>query len=246
MAAYANVDISYLVGSLEVACNAKSVTANASCAVLDTTAVCTTGWSTFIAGQKTGTIQAELMADMVALGLDETLQGYFALADVPQSLSIGSADGSVTYFGRTLATQYQPIGGNVGELAMSALSAQTSTGPLVRGLRIHPTSVARSATGNGTAYQLGALSSSQTLHAALHVLDRTGTASMTLKIQSDDNSGMTTPTDRITSFTAATGRTYQWGSAAGAITDTWYRCVYTLTGTGTITFGVSLGIAANS
>ncbi len=244
MAVYSNVDISYLVGSLEVACLAKSVTANATCDALDTTALCTTGWTSVIAGKRTGTIQAELMADMADDGLDETLQSYFAVADVPQSLSIGSADGSVTYFGRTLATQYQPIGGAAGELAMAALTAQTSTGPLIRGRRIHPTSVARSATGNGTAYQLGALSSTQTLYVALHVLDRTGTASMTLSIQSDDNSGMTSATNRITSFTAATARSYQWASVAGAVTDDWWRCVYTITGTGTITFGVSAGIAS--
>ena len=244
MAVYANVDISYLVGSLEVACNAKSVTANAECTVLDTTPLCTsTGWTTAIAGLKTATLEAELMADFVALGLDETLQGYFATADVPQSLSIGSADGSVTYFGRTLATSYTPVQGAPGELAMAALSSKTSTGPLVRGLRIFPPSTSVTATANGTGRQLGALSASQTLYAAMHVLDRTGTLSMTLKIQSDDNAGFTTPTDRITSFTAATGRTYQWGSVAGAVTDTYWRAVLTCTGSGTMSVGVSAGIA---
>lgn len=246
MAVYANVDISYLVGSIEVAGHAKSVTANAECTALDTTALSTAGWTTVIGGLKTATLDASIMADMVALGIDETIQGYFATADVPQSLSIGSADGSITYFGRTLTTSYTPLEGAPGELAMARFTSKTSTGPLVRGRRIHPTSVARSATGNGTGYQLGALSSSQTLYAALHVLDRTGTASMTLKIQSDDNSGFTSATDRITSFTAATGRGYQWGSVAGAVADDYWRCVYTITGTGTITFGVSAGIASNS
>jgi hypothetical protein len=243
MAVYANVDISYLVGSIEVAGNAKSVTANAECTALDTTALSTSGWTTVIAGLKTGTFQAELMADLVTLGLDETLQGYFATADVPQSLSIGSADGSVTYFGRTLATSYTPLQGAPGELAMSSITAKTSTGPLVRGLRIFPPSTSVTATANGTGRQLGALSASQTLYAAMHVLSRTGTLSMTLKIQSDDNAGFTTPTDRITSFTAATGRTYQWGSVAGAVTDTYWRAVLTCTGSGTMSVGVSAGIA---
>jgi hypothetical protein len=243
MAVYANVDISYLVGSIEVAGNAKSVTANAECTALDTTALSTSGWTTVIAGLKTGTFQAELMADLVTLGLDETLQGYFATADVPQSLSIGSADGSVTYFGRTLATSYTPLQGAPGELAMSSITAKTSTGPLVRGLRIFPPSTSVTTTTNGTGRQLGALSASQTLYAAMHVLSRTGTLSMTLKIQSDDNAGFTTPTDRITSFTAATGRTYQWGSVAGAVTDDYWRAVLTCTGSGTMSVGVSAGIA---
>ena len=66
---------------------------------------------------------------------------------------------------------------------------------------------------------------------------------MTLSIQSDDNAGFSSATNRITSFTAATARGYQWGSVAGAVTDDYWRCVYTITGTGTITFGVSAGIA---
>ena len=244
MAAYSNVDISYLVGSIEVACNAKSIELSTECSALDTTAMCTsTGWTSSIAGLRSSTFAASLMSDMVALGLDDTLIGYFATADVPQSLSIGSADGSLTYFWRGMATSYVALDGNVGDLAMSQFSGKSSTGPMIRGSRVHPTSVARSATGNGAAFQLGTVSASKALHAALHVLDRTGTASMTLKIQSDDNSGFTTPTDRISTFTAAAARGYQWGSVAGAITDDWWRCVYTITGTGTITFGVSAGIA---
>lgn len=242
MAVYVNQDVSYLVGSIEVAANAKSATLSTEVTPLDTTALSTTGWTSSIGGLKSGSFDMELMADFVTLGLDDTLYGYFANADVPQSLSIGSADGSLTYFWRGIETSYQAIGGNVGELAMSKVSGKSSTGPIIRGKRIHPTSAARSATGNGTAYQLGALSASQSLYCALHVLDRTGTASMTLKIQSDDNSGMTTPTDRITSFTAAAARGYQWGSVAGAVTDDYWRCVFTITGTGTITFGVSAGI----
>jgi hypothetical protein len=244
MSVYMNADISYLVGDIEVACNAKSVVFDASCTELDTTALCTTGWRTYIAGLHQASFSVSAMADMADLGLDATLAGYFATADVPQSLSIGSADGSVTYFTRGMISSFVPVEGAVGDLAMTSISGKSSTGPLVRGVRAHPTDVARSATGNGTAYQLGALSASQTLYASLHVLARTGTASMTLKVQSDDNGAFSSATDRITSFTAATGRTYQWGSVAGAVTDDYWRCVYTITGTGTITFGVSLGIAA--
>jgi hypothetical protein len=243
MATYMNADISYIVGDLEVACFAKSATFNAECAALDSTGLCSTGWLEFIAGMRNATFDAALMADFADDGLDETMFGYFATKNVPQSLSIGSADGSPTYFMRGMTTSYAPILGSVGELAGAQISGATSTGKLVRGQRIHPTSVARSATGNGTGYQLGALAADQSLFVALHVLARTGTASMTLKIQSD-TTGFGSPTDRITSFTAATARGYQWGSVAGAVTDDYWRCVYTITGTGTITFAVSAGIAA--
>ena len=50
------------------------------------------------------------------------------------------------------------------------------------------------------------------------------------KSQSDDNSSFTSPTDRITfSNITAIGADYQ--SAAGAITDTYYRLNYTISGT---------------
>ena len=245
MAAYANVDISYIVGDLEVACNAKSVTVSSEFSELDTTPLCVSdGWTTCIAGLGTSSFNASLMADVVTLGLDDTMWGYLGTAAIPQSLSIGSADGSVTYFMRGIATQYTPIEGAVGELAVSSLSGKSSTGKLVRGVRIHPPSATRTTTGNGAAHLIGALSAAQTMFAALHVLERTGTISVTVKVQSDDNSGFTTPTDRITTFTAATARGYQWGSVAGAVTDTYWRCVYTVTGSGSMRFALSAGIAA--
>lgn len=244
MAVYTNVDISYLVGDIEVACNAKSASFNAEFATIDTTALCTTGYTSVVAGLGQASFDATLMADYADLGLDATLWPLLGVAAIPQSLSIGSAAGSVTYFMRGMNTSFTPIEGNVGELAMAQISGKSSTGKLVRGVRMFAPSTSVTATANGTGYQLGALSASQSLFAALHVLSRTGTLSMTLKIQSDDNSGFTTPTDRITSFTAATGRTYQWGSVAGAVTDDYWRAVLTCTGTGTMTVGISAGIAA--
>lgn len=243
---YANIDVSYIVGDIDMSCFAKSASFAAECAVLDTTALCTTGWTTAIAGLRSATFSAELMASMTDLGPDATMWSNFANPDVPQSLSIGSADGSPTYFLRGMATSYVPLQGAPGELAMASVSGQSSTGPLVRGLRIHPPSAVRTTTGNGTSWQLGAVSASQTMHVALHVLERTGTASMTLSVQSDDNAGMTSPTNRITSFTAATARGHQWRTAAGAITDNWWRAVYTITGTGSIRFAVSAGIVATA
>ena len=244
MAVYMNADISYLAGDLEIACNAKTAVFNAECTALDSTGLCSTGWTALEAGLATAMFDITGMADMAALGFDATTWSQFATKDVVHSMSIGSADGSPTYFMRGMSTSYTPIDGQVGDLAGMRLAGRTSTGKMVRGVRAHPTSVARSATGNGAGYQLGALSAAQSMFAALNVLDRTGTASMTLKVQSDDNSGFTTPTDRISSFTAAAARDYQWGSVAGAVTDTYWRVVYTITGSGTITFGASLGIAA--
>ena len=60
-------------------------------------------------------------------------------------------------------------------------------------------------------------------------------------MQSDDNSGFTSATNRIT-FTQATGVTSELLSVAGAITDDYWRLSYTIVG-GSFTFAVALGIA---
>lgn len=96
-----------------------------------------------------------------------------------------------------------------------------------------------SANTDGTAVQLGALAAGESLYAALHIFEVT-TGTLTVTVESDDNSGMTTPTTRIT-FTAATVPGSQWLSVAGAVTDDWWRMESTLTA-GTATFALTVGI----
>lgn len=110
-------------------------------------------------------------------------------------------------------------------------------GTMARGICLD--TQALSATGSGTGQQHGAVSSTQTLYAALHVVAFNGT-SLDVKIQSDDNSGFTSATDRIT-FTQATGVTSQRSTLAGAITDDWWRADWTFVGT-SATIVVFIGI----
>jgi hypothetical protein len=87
------------------------------------------------------------------------------------------------------------------------------------------------ATGSSTGAQLGAVSATQRVWAVVHFLTAGGTTpSITVKVQSDNNSGFTSPTDRIT-FTAATTKGGQFGSAVGAITDDYWRATWTVSGT---------------
>ena len=83
-----------------------------------------------------------------------------------------------------------------------------------------------SATGQSTGFQFGALSAGETLRAAMFVLTATaGTLDMT--IESDDNSGFTSATTRMTfSQFSAVGTEQQ--TVAGAITDDWWRVNYTI------------------
>ena len=163
---------------------------------------------------------------------DDVLDGYFAVADVPVSVCpiAAAAAGSRAFTFRANLGDFQR-GAAVGEIFKFSAGAEGSGGvPLVRGLVLN--NAAQTATGAGAAYQLGALSASQSLYASLHVLtaDGTDTPTLTCKIQSDDNEAMTSATDRIT-FAANTAIGYEWASVAGAVTDDWWRISYTISGT---------------
>ena len=148
------------------------------------------------------------------------------LSDVPLSECL--SDGSVGSFAELLPCmlgEHLVVSAPVGQLATMRVGVMAS-GRHIRGQILHN----GSATGNiagGTAVQIGALLSTQTIVAALHVFS--GTGSFIVKIQSDDNSSFTSATDRITFATVATGtpQSYEIASLVGAITDDYWRIVAT-------------------
>jgi hypothetical protein len=154
------------------------------------------------------------------------------------------AVGQLAYLTRMLQKGYK-LGGPDGEI-MTAMADLSGNWPQVRGQIMHPQGTARTASGNGTGLQLGAVLAAQRFYACLHVLSIAGTATptITVKIQSNVDNTFAAPTDRIT-FTAATTLSGQASSVLGAITDTWWRAVWTISGTTpSFLFAVSGGIAA--
>lgn len=224
-------NMSILTGGYEIGCKAKNVLLEAECAVLDSTPLCVSdGYQTFIAGRKKVTFSMDGMADFAVGEVDPTVStaGTFATGSVPFSvLPAGITDGSRAYTTSALSLQYTPISG-AGELSMFHLAGAGVGAPLIAGTLLHPTATARTSSSTGTGRQLGAITATQRMYGALHVLSA-GTGSMTVKIQSDDNASFTSATDRIT-FTAATAATYEWSSVAGAVTDDYWRVSYTISG----------------
>ncbi|MGW1762757.1 hypothetical protein ACWCQL_01470 [Streptomyces sp. NPDC002073] len=136
------------------------------------------------------------------------------------------------------------IGDAVGEVAPWS-GKGVSTWPLVRGQIAHPPGTARTATGTGTALNLGVVPAGRRLYAALHVLSvaGTGTPSITVSVESDDGAGMASPASRLTfaAATAAGGQILRTDSAA--ITDTHYRAAWSVSGTSpSFMFALALGI----
>lgn len=201
------------------------------------------GWTKVAPGLKTGNFAFEGYFAAGSGSISEHLNTEFATTGTPLTIASTANDGVTAYLTKSATAQVQVIGGTVGEAGKITASGTAST-DVVRGTILLPSSSAKTSTGTGTGRQLGALSASQTMYATLHVLSISGTStpSLTVKIQSDDNSNFTSPTDQIT-FSAATATGAQWGTKAGAVTDDYWRVSYTISGTNpSFTFVVAAGI----
>lgn len=163
--------------------------------------------------------------------------------DVFQAATPGD-DGTIGYAFRSMLVAHTPLSGSVGEMAADSLSLSGKSGaPLVRGTILHP-ATAETSSGAGTERQLGAVGSSdEKVYGALNVTDVSGTTpTLDVTVESDDNSGFTSATTRLT-FDQQTGVGADWQSAAGAITDDWWRVSFTIGGTSpSFTFQCLVGI----
>lgn len=148
--------------------------------------------------------------------------------------------GDPCYLARGVLRSVTPLRvtvGGAGEVELSL--AYDAAFP--NGLVAHP-SAARTSTGNGTAVALAGPTAAQKLYAGLHVTAFSGFTKVVFKIQSDDNSGFTSGTDRIT-FADVTGTGSEWASVVGDFsTETHHRIKWTVTGTGSVTFIAAFGV----
>jgi len=235
MAVQSWTGLSILFGGLQVACNAKSFNAPVPSVVeLDKSALCDT-WDVYIAGRRSVTWNATLMQDFAADGLDQRVFAALAVPNVPVSLlPAGTTSGSVGWAFPSLPLSYTPIEATHGDLATASLSGRGS-GVTVRGTLMHPPATSRTSSSTGTAYQLGAITAAQRMFCSAHVTLTSGTSEqLVLKLQSSATEGGSY-SDRIT-FTTATDVTSEWSSVAGAVTDTWWRASWTISGSDTPTF----------
>lgn len=183
-----------------------------------------------ISGLKGVALQCEGLWNAGAGEIDAPLHDDLGLADVPVTVCpiAGAAEGDKAFTFLAVQADYQRAAA-VGELLRFSAGAQGRGAPLVGGELLH--NATRTATGSGGARQLGALSSEQRMYAALHVITVSGgTPSLTVKVQSDEDSGFASPTDRIT-FAAKSAAGHDWSSVAGAVTDDWWRVNFTISGT---------------
>lgn len=141
-----------------------------------------------------------------------------------------TAEGDPAYMFKALHTQYQ-FGGTHGEVAPFSASASGSNGHgVVRGKLLKGKGNVSATGATGTGLQLGAVASGEYLYATLHVFSP-GTT-ITVVVESDDNSNFTSATTRGTIGPVTTQGATWMTRVAGPITDDWWRFrVTSITGT---------------
>lgn len=156
-------------------------------------------------------------------------------------ITIGPTDGSEGEPGfsfHSIQSNYSP-GASVGDILGFSVEGE-GDGELRRGTIIH-TGTEGTSSGDGTAFNLGAATSSGLAQAALHVLSMSGSsATLDVTVDSDDSSGFASPITRLT-FTQATTDSAEIQTATGPITDTWWRVSWTLANSTSAEFVVNAG-----
>lgn len=242
MAVYSLTNVGVYIDALAVSGFANELSLEASADELDVTTFTSGGWRQKRAGLATYMANVKGFQDYALTGVDPAfpVSGLGGSSTITVAPTGGAAVGDPAFFGAGVLTSYTPLTGTVAELAKFDFG-WSGTSQVVRGQMLHPVA-ARTATGNGTATGFTAPTAAQSLYASFHVQSVTGTGSIVFTVQTDDNSGMTTPTTRLTSstFTAIGAGT---ASLAGALAgETHIRVVYTITGFTSVTFAVAAGV----
>lgn len=210
----------------------------------DVTTFGSAGWAAVIGGIKKGQISASGFwsaggTDQVDDNLWPGMGGRGAWSWCPDTADVAD----IAYLTYGLQANYKILDA-IGEVAPWSAD-MSSAWPISRGVVLHPPGTARTATGSGTAVEHVAVTAGQYVYANLHVLSISGTdtPTITVTVQSDDNSGFSSSTTRAT-FAAATAVGGESIRAAGAITDTYWRVGWTISGTNpSFLFAVTLGVA---
>jgi hypothetical protein len=196
----------------------------------DRTTYGSNGWKEVMAGLGSAEIQSEGFWEAGSSAMVDDASWAQLGGEGPWTVApVGASVGDLAYLVRAHRAEYGLLGA-VGDIAPWKGKA-SSTWPLVRGSIAHPPGTARTSSGTGSGVELGAVTTGQRLYAALHVLSVSGTTpAIDVIVESDADSGFASPTTRIT-FSQASAVSAEISRTDGsAITDTWYRVKWTVSG----------------
>lgn len=167
------------------------------------------------------------------------------LAQLDRIHSVGPAEteGGVCKFWKGSKVHFDQFGVQPGAINPFNLDSVGSDGRvgLVLGNLVKAMGTVSATGATGAEVELGAAGAGDTLYAAFHVFGTPGT-SITAVLESDADDTFGSATTRIT-FGPYTTAGARWGTAAGAITDPWYRLRVTAC-TGSFVIACVAGIQA--
>lgn len=229
MASSTLTDCGVYVNELDLSGQSNSVEAVLEAEELDASVFGNSGFSTTVAGNKTGTFNHSGFMEY-ASGMDRVLLNAMGSTNVA-TVSFETTLGSLAWHMKGASFSASPLSASVGQLAAlngSIKSGQGSYG--LRGGKLIAEKAARTATASTTGQQLFTSGTVTLLTASLHVFTVSGTTpSCTVTVQSSATQGGSYTT-RAT-FTAATDETSEFISATGSWTDQWWRATFTISGT---------------
>ncbi len=175
-----------------------------------------------IGGLKTAGLSAEGFFDA---SMDADLFTAVGVSGSLISVAEGLAVGDRAYNLQALLGEYQPLGGQVGDVIGYSLNA-SARGSLERGeLLFH--SPSEVLTGVGSALNAGAAATQVT--AILHIFGTSPGDTLDVVVESDVDNTFATPAAQVT-FAQTGVRSAQRVVAVGAVTDAWWRISYTIGG----------------
>lgn len=165
--------------------------------------------------------------------LQGAAEAYYAWIESNASM----AEGDYGVMLRALQSNFTR-GGSIGALRAHEVSGNGDGQLIVCQVMQQDESLASS--GNSTGFQFGALATGEVMWAQQYILSGTGTISG--KLVSDDNSGFTSATDRLTFTATLAAPDAEEQTLSTATTDDWWRYEYTIA-TGPFTVVVLMGKA---
>jgi hypothetical protein len=189
------------------------------------------GFTNSVAGLKTLAFNTTNFQDYADGALDTWLRSNYGTQRVVSIAYVGAATGNGAAIGYGLLGGYRPFNAAVG--AVPTTVGTVDSGTFAEGQVSLISTTSLTATTSSTPVQIGAISATQQVVAAIHVLSASGTTpTLTCRIQSASTSGGSY-TNRSASGTALSAPGDQWltTGTGTAVTDTWWKLSLTITGT---------------
>lgn len=204
---------------------------------------CTTyasaGSKEYKAGLRTGDLDIKGLWEAGSATIDPEAFANLGTADKVATWCQTGVAGDAAYFGRFTEFGYG-VGDAIGELAPFSLSAKSTNQPgVVRGALAKAKGNVSGTGGMGSVVQLGAVSATQYLYAAVHIFSAGTTITMTLG--SDDNAGFLSGTTRATIGPLTTAGGTFMTRVAGPITDDYFLFNVTVC-TGTFSIAAAFAV----